>query len=128
MATVTKQARKKIWAFLALGTFVGLLLLPLFLSLPAGAGDTPAPAASTDAKPVEKSRDVWYKTEGPVVGAPAPKTTDSPKDYPRYNFESRVILWVALQQHLYYGSFVLAVPIFCMIVEYLGVITKDKGV
>src|SRR5436189_663986 len=128
MATVTKQARKKIWAFLALGTFVGLLLLPLFLSLPAGAGDTPAPAASTsDAKPVEKSRDVWYKTEGPVIGAPAPKTTDSAKDYPRYNFESRVILWVALQQHLYYGSFVLAVPIFCMIVEYLGVITKDKA-
>src|SRR3989454_2362412 len=127
MATVTKQARKKIWAFLALGTFMGLLLLPLFLSLPAGAGDTPAPAASTDAKPVEKSRDVWYKTEGPVIGAPAPKTTDSAKDYPRYNFESRVILWVALQQHLYYGSFVLAVPIFCMIVEYLGVITKDKA-
>src|SRR5437867_4005817 len=135
MATITKQARKKVWAFLALGTFVGLLLLPLFLSLPAGAGDTPAPAASTasasaapaDAKPVEKSRDVWFKTEGPVIGAPAPKTTDSPKDYPRYNFESRVILWVALQQHLYYGSFVLAVPIFCMIVEYLGVITKDKA-
>ena len=135
MATITKQARKKVWAFLALGTFVGLLLLPLFLSLPAGAGDTPTPAASTasasaapaDAKPVEKSRDVWFKTEGPVIGAPAPKTTDSPKDYPRYNFESRVILWVALQQHLYYGSFVLAVPIFCMIVEYLGVITKDKA-
>jgi len=78
MATITKQARKKVWAFLALGTFVGLLLLPLFLSLPAGAGDTPAPAASTasasaapaDAKPVEKSRDVWFKTEGPVIGAP----------------------------------------------------------
>src|SRR5437773_1697708 len=134
MATVNKQARKKVWAFLALSMFVGLLLLPLFLSLPAGAGggagagDTPTPAASTsDAKPVEKSRDVWYKTEGPVIGAPAPKTTDSAKDYPRYNFESRVILWVALQQHLYYGSFVLAVPIFCMIVEYLGVITKDKA-
>src|SRR5437879_7985468 len=134
MATLNKQARKKVWAFLALGTFVGLLLLPLFLSLPAGAGGD-APAASTasasaapaDAKPVEKSRDVWYKTEGPVIGAPAPKTTDSAKDYPRYNFESRVILWVALQQHLYYGSFVLAVPIFCMIVEYLGVITKDKA-
>ncbi|TLY45159.1 MAG: hypothetical protein E6K59_05090, partial [Nitrospirae bacterium] len=134
MATVNKQARKKVWAFLALSMFVGLLLLPLFLSLPAGAGGgapaastVPPAAASADAKPVEKSRDVWYKTEGPVIGAPAPKTTDSPKDYPRYNFESRVILWVALQQHLYYGSFVLAVPIFCMIVEYLGVITKDKA-
>src|SRR5438093_13737004 len=102
MATITKQARKKIWAFLALGTFVGLLLLPLFLSLPAGAGGTPAQAASTappsaapaDAKRVEKSRDVWYKTEGPVIGAAAPKATDSPKDYPRYNFEIRGIVWV----------------------------------
>src|SRR3989475_10311424 len=134
MATLNKQARKKVWAFLALGTFVGLLLLPLFLSLPVGASSeapaasaAPSAAAPADAKPVEKSRDVWFKTEGPVIGAPAPKTTDSPKDYPRYNFESRVILWVALQQHLYYGSFVLAVPIFCMIVEYLGVITKDKA-
>ena len=136
MATLNKQAQKKIWAFLALGTFVGLLLLPLFLSLPAGAsGGAPAPAASTapptaqpaDAKPVEKSRDIWYKTEGPVVGAPAPKTVDGPKDYPRYNFESRVLLWVANQQHLYYGSFVLAVPIFCMVIEYMGIITKDKA-
>jgi len=65
--------------------FSGLLLLPLFLSLPTGAsGADPVPAASAkaaDAKPVEKSRDVWYKTEGPVVGAAAPKTTDGPKDY-----------------------------------------------
>src|SRR5437660_12812672 len=137
MSTMTKQARKKIWAYVALGAFVGLLFLPLLLPFPTGAsGEATAPAApaapaastkAPDAKPVEKSRDVWYKTEGPVIGAPAPKTTDSPKDYPRYNFESRVILWVALQQHLYYGSFVLAVPIFCMIVEYLGVITKDKA-
>jgi cytochrome bd ubiquinol oxidase subunit I len=137
MATMTKQARKKIWAGVALGAFLGLLFLPLLLSLSTGAsGEATAPAApaapaastkASDAKPVEKSRDVWYKTEGPVVGAPAPKTTDGPKDYPRYNFESRVLLWVGLQQHLYYGSFVLAVPIFCMVVEYLGIITKDKA-
>src|SRR2546428_13102193 len=108
MATVTKQARKKIWAFLALGTFVGLLLLPLFLSLPAGAGDTPAPAASPDAKPVEKTRDVWYKTEGPAVGAPAPNTTNSPKDNPPYISESRVRLWVLLQYLIYTGTFVFS--------------------
>src|SRR5438309_11062241 len=101
MATIMKQARKKIWAFLALGTFVGLLFLPLFLSLPAGAGDTPAPAASTDAKPVENSRNVWYKTQGPVMGEPAPKTTDSAKDHPRYNFERRVMLSVPADQHRY---------------------------
>jgi len=46
MATLNKQTRKKIWAFLALGTFVGLLLLPLFLSLPARAGGDAAPTAA----------------------------------------------------------------------------------
>jgi cytochrome d ubiquinol oxidase subunit I len=61
------------------------------------------------------------------LGPPAPKTTDGEKDYPRYNFESRVLLWFANQQHLYYGSFVLAVPIFCMVIEFMGVVTKDKA-
>ena len=66
---------------------------------------------------VEMGRDVYYKIEGPAVGMPAPKTEDNETYYPRYNFESRVLLWVANQQHLYYGSFVLAVPIFCMCIE-----------
>jgi cytochrome bd ubiquinol oxidase subunit I len=76
---------------------------------------------------IEKARDVYYKTEGIVSGPPAPTTVDGTKDYPRYNFESRVLIWIANQQHLYYGSFVLAVPIFCMIIEFMGMVTKDKG-
>jgi cytochrome bd-type quinol oxidase subunit 1 len=76
---------------------------------------------------VEKGRDVYYKTEGIVSGSPAPKTLDNAEHYPRYNFESRVLIWFANQQHLYYGSFVLAVPIFCMIIEFLGMVTKDKA-
>lgn len=75
---------------------------------------------------VEKGRDVYYKTEGIISGAPAPKTLDNQEHYPRYNFESRVLIWFANQQHLYYGSFVLAVPIFCMIIELMGMVTKDK--
>ena len=75
---------------------------------------------------VEKGRDVYYKTEGIVSGLPAPKTADDQQHYPRYNFESRVLIWFANQQHLYYGSFVLAVPIFCMIIEFLGMVTKDR--
>ena len=35
-----------------------------------------------------------------------------------------MLLWFANQQHLYYGSFVLAVPIFCMVIEFMGVVTK----
>ena len=75
---------------------------------------------------IEKARDVYYKTEGIVSGEPAPQTSDSTKDYPRYNFESRVLIWFANQQHLYYASFVLAVPIFCMIIEFMGMVAKDK--
>jgi cytochrome bd ubiquinol oxidase subunit I len=76
---------------------------------------------------IEKGRDVYYKTEGVISGAPAPKTLDNIEHYPRYNFESRVLIWFANQQHLYYGSFVLAVPIFCMIIEFIGMTTKDKA-
>ena len=125
MALVT---RKKVFSIMALCAMVGLLLFPVVVSLPSLAigADAPDAAKKEDAK-VEKGRDVYYKTEGIVVGAPAPKTVDGPRDYPRYNFESRVLLWFANQQHLYYGSFVLAVPIFCMVVEFMGVVTKDKA-
>ncbi len=130
-------ARKKLFSTMALCAMVGLLLLPIVVALPSLAAGEEAPADTAGApaaegekkegEKVEKGRDVYYKTEGIVAGAPAPKTTDGPKDYPRYNFESRVLLWFANQQHLYYGSFVLAVPIFCMVIEFMGVVTKDKA-
>jgi hypothetical protein len=120
MGSVT---RTKLMSVMALCAMIGLLLLPVLVAIPALASDSGSPAAEVkkeggDAK-VEKGKDVYYKTEGIVSGPPAPKTTDSEKDYPRYNFESRVLLWFANQQHLYYGSFVLAVPIFCMIIEFM---------
>jgi hypothetical protein len=121
---------KKVMSIMALCAMVTLLLLPVVVSLPSPAAGEDAAAvdgAKKDGDKVEKGRDVYYKTEGIVVGAPAPKTTDGPKDYPRYNFESRVLLWFANQQHLYYGSFVLAVPIFCMVIEFMGVVSKDKA-
>src|SRR2546426_8862609 len=122
-------AGKKLFSIMALCAMIGLLLLPIAVSLPSLAIGADAPDAvkkEGEAK-VEKGRDVYYKTEGIVVGAPAPKTVDGPKDYPRYNFESRVLLWFANQQHLYYGSFVLTVPIFCMVIEFMGMTTKDKA-
>ncbi|HET9788099.1 MAG TPA: hypothetical protein VFP47_13235, partial [Pyrinomonadaceae bacterium] len=120
---------KKVFSIMALCAMITLLLLPVVVSIPSPAAgeEAAADAAKKEGDKVEKGRDVYYKTEGIVVGAPAPKTTDGPKDYPRYNFESRVLLWFANQQHLYYGSFVLAVPIFCMIIEFMGVVSKDKA-
>jgi len=137
MGSLTK---KKTLAIMALSAMIGLLLLPIVVSVPALASGGGAPAGGPPPdvvkkeggegdkdKKIEKARDVYYKTEGIVSGLPAPKTGDNSKDYPRYNFESRVLLWFANQQHLYYGSFVLAVPIFCMVIEFMGVMTKDKA-
>ncbi|MGP0629325.1 cytochrome ubiquinol oxidase subunit I [Nitrospina sp. 32_T5] len=80
---------------------------------------------------VEWSQDVFYKDwegnplKGPVSGAPAPEL--GPNDYDSYSFvPSRILIWIANQQHLYFGSFVLAVPIFCMLIEFIGIRTKEN--
>lgn len=80
---------------------------------------------------VEWSQDVFYKDwegnplKGPVSGFPAPKLGEA--DYNNYEFApSRMLLWMANQQHLYFGSFVLAVPIFCMLIEFVGIRTKES--
>ena len=79
----------------------------------------------------EWSQDVFYKDwegnplKGPVSGFPAPELGES--DYNNYEFApSRMLLWMANQQHLYFGSFVLAVPIFCMLIEFVGIRTKES--
>ena len=39
---------------------------------------------------------------------------------------SRTAVWIAAELHLLFGAFVLAVPIFAVISEYIGYRTKDK--
>ncbi len=80
---------------------------------------------------LEWSQDVFYKDwegnplKGPVSGYAAPELGDS--DYNSYDFApSRILVWVANQQHLYFGSFVLAVPIFCMLIEFVGIRTRES--
>lgn len=111
----------------AILSWPGLLSQPSALAAESDAASSEASEATTGGEQkIEKARDVYYKTEGIVSGEPAPRATDSTRDYPRYNFESRVLIWFANQQHLYYASFVLAVPIFCMIIEFMGMVAKDK--
>ena len=131
-----KMRNKQILSWLAVGVIVGALLLPLAISIPLLADEFEnaalEQAASEEvvgegAQAQEIGHDVHYGDEGIVQAPPAPVTSDNEDDYPRYNFESRVIIWVANQQHLYYGSFVLAVPIFVMIIEFIGMVTKDRA-
>ena len=39
---------------------------------------------------------------------------------------SRKLVWFIAQLHLYFGAFVLGVPIFAVVIEYVGYKTKDK--
>jgi hypothetical protein len=60
----------------------------------------------------------------PVYG-PAPDL--SPADYPAVaGVNSRVVVWIVAQLHLWFAAFVLAVPIFVFIIEAIGMRTRDK--
>jgi hypothetical protein len=106
---------------------MGLLLLLPFIPVKAVADEAAAPAASAaEEVKLEKAKDVHWKIEGVVSGPPAPKLK-YPDSYGTYGgFQSRTLIWVANQQHLYFGSFVLAVPMFVLVMELIGVLQKDK--
>ena len=54
---------------------------------------------------------------------PAPKLTRA--DYPDIGFSSRSIVWVVAQMHLFFGALVLAVPLFVLAIELVGVRSGD---
>jgi len=50
-----------------------------------------------------------------------------PEDYPSLGWvNSREAVWVAAQLHLFFGALVLAVPIFVLVIEGLGIYKKDE--
>lgn len=72
------------------------------------------------------SKDVYYKTDGIPVGPPAPASEAIV--YPRYgSFDSRLLVWFVTQQHTYFGGFVLALPMFCVIMEFAGLMVRDRS-
>ena len=59
-------------------------------------------------------------------GPAAPSPTDTV--YSRIgSFDSRLVVWFVTQQHTYFGGFVLALPLFCALLEFLGLITKKPA-
>ncbi len=81
----------------------------------AAAAAAPAAEAKKDEK---KGTEVWAPLAPPKLEA---------KDYPVVKgFNSRITVWFIAQLHLFFGAFVLAVPIFVWLIELTGVITKDE--
>ncbi len=71
----------------------------------------------------EGTTDVYYKTQGAPQGPSVPSPADTV--YSRIgSFDSRLVVWFVTQQHTYFGGFVLALPLFCALLEFLGLMTK----
>ncbi|MDH5640249.1 MAG: cytochrome ubiquinol oxidase subunit I [Nitrospira sp.] len=60
-------------------------------------------------------RDVYYKVGGTISGPRAPRL--SADDYPQVLGESRVVVWVVAQQHLYWAAFVLGTLVLVGLLE-----------
>ncbi|MCU7892268.1 MAG: cytochrome ubiquinol oxidase subunit I [Candidatus Thiodiazotropha sp. (ex Ustalcina ferruginea)] len=56
------------------------------------------------------------------IAAPRP----SRSDYPNIGVSSRAIVWILAQLHLFFAALVLAVPLFLLTIELLGVYTGDE--
>jgi hypothetical protein len=98
------------------GSFLLAVLALLALSL-----FTPAASAAAFASAAAPSAQAADATAYP----PAPKLTAA--DYPTIKgINSRVTIWLVAQLHLWFGAFVLAVPIFVFIIEAIGMATRDE--
>ncbi|MBI3604845.1 MAG: hypothetical protein HY202_02325 [Nitrospirae bacterium] len=122
------KALKKSKKYVSL-VLLGFMVLSLFsFAIPLVQSLAYAEDAAAPSGPPPTGKDVYYKTDGPISGPAAPKT--AVKDYPNTKLpgalsESRLIVWTIGQQHLFFGSFVLAVPVFCMVIELISLLTKD---
>ncbi len=74
----------------------------------------------------EGTTDLYFKTPGTPQGPPAPSPQETV--YSRIgSFDSRLLVWFVTQQHTYFGGFVLALPIFCVLLEFLGLSSKKPA-
>ncbi len=98
-------------AVLAIVALVGGLVLGAGLLLPAGA---------------EEAADLYYKIPGMPQGPAAPSPSETV--YSRVgSFDNRLLVWFVTQQHTYFGGFVLALPLFCALLEFLGLRTRKPA-
>ncbi|MEK6545246.1 MAG: cytochrome ubiquinol oxidase subunit I, partial [Nitrospinota bacterium] len=119
------------FSFLFLILFVFTLIIPIGFNASvflkeAFATEAPAPAGEEHAKVEEGKKPEEGKKEGEKkFNQPAPKL--KVEDYPIVKgFNSRIAVWIVAQLHLFFGAFVLAVPIFVLVIEGVGLATKDE--
>ncbi|MGC2048311.1 MAG: cytochrome ubiquinol oxidase subunit I, partial [Gallionella sp.] len=110
---------------------LAMFMLPAFMpaanaseaAAPAAAA-APATAAPATAAPAAAKTDAVPDAKA-VTYPPAPKLTAA--DYPTVSsVNPRVAVWLVAQLHLWFGAFVVAVPMFVFIIEAIGMATRDE--
>ncbi|MDH4100859.1 MAG: cytochrome ubiquinol oxidase subunit I [Nitrospirota bacterium] len=109
-----------------------LLVLPLFLQ---PSSNPVSKVLSVSAAYAEQAADAKVEgKEGEKDGKPkfmaAPKLKEG--DYPYFKTNilglevtPRILAWLIAQLHLWFAAFVLAVPIFVLLIEAIGIVTKN---
>jgi len=87
-------------------------------------------AQANDVIPADSATNIPSTTTPAVTANQTPQFV-APKlkrsDYPRLKggIRSRSLVWIDAQMHLFFGALVLAVPIFVLVIELIGVKTGD---
>ncbi len=112
---------------------VAMFMLPAFMpaasaseaAAPTEAVAAPAEAVAAAAEAVAAAATGAAADAKPAVSIPVPKLTEA--DYPKIKgVNSRVTVWLVAQLHLWFGAFVVAVPMFVFIIESIGMATRDE--
>lgn len=107
-----------------------MFMLPAFTpaasaSEAAASAAAPAEAASAAAPAAASAKEEAAPEAAGGVSIPVPKLTEA--DYPTIKgVNSRVAVWLVAQLHLWFGAFVVAVPMFVFIIEAIGMATRDE--
>lgn len=98
-------------------------VLAIFLLAAVAAGSVEAQASDTLISSGITDQDL---TSPPMTeeSVGAPKL--GPRDYPNIGVSSRSVVWVVAQLHLFFAAFVLAVPLFVVVIEWIGQTTHDR--
>lgn len=70
---------------------------------------------------IEEAKTEQVEAPAVALGAPKPRR----EDYPRIGASSRSVVWIAAQMHLFFAAFVLAVPLFVLVIEWIGMRSGD---
>ncbi|MCF7982679.1 MAG: cytochrome ubiquinol oxidase subunit I [Pseudomonadales bacterium] len=97
--------------------------------IPTVAADDLGAAAVTGniatASALRENSEITDETKAPPSSYQKPAPNLKRADYPNIGMSSRAVVWLVAQMHLFFGALVLAVPIFVLVIELIGVKTNE---